>query len=190
MIKDKHDVNRLIGMLENVYGQAVPVQKIAEVNQFIDFQRRTLDPNRDLGRVKIRDFNLQNLRKYSADQIKKCPHLNPDLYDSPVEYGFATLLHDSGLVWTPRHQAGKYRLDFAFLNEMVDVEIDGVLYHGLPDQQRRDDFRDKYLNGKGWLVLRISAYDAQMNGHQKINNIKTLLAKRSQLKALGKIRVI
>ena len=48
-----------------------------------------------------------------------------------------------------------YFIDFAFVNEMVAVEIDGS-QHLLPERKERDDIKDELLNELGWLVIRVS----------------------------------
>jgi len=50
-----------------------------------------------------------------------------------------------------------YFLDFAFVNEKVDVEIDGS-YHFTERRKIHDKKRDEYLRQKGWRVFRIAYY--------------------------------
>lgn len=47
-------------------------------------------------------------------------------------------------------------LDVAYVDEMVDVELDGSRYHFREDQRERDMRRDAALVTLGWLVLRFS----------------------------------
>ncbi|MDO8640112.1 MAG: DUF559 domain-containing protein [Nitrosarchaeum sp.] len=48
-----------------------------------------------------------------------------------------------------------YFLDFAFVNEKVDVEFDGK-WHFTETRQERDRKRDGYLQQKGWRIYRIA----------------------------------
>jgi very-short-patch-repair endonuclease len=50
----------------------------------------------------------------------------------------------------------KFYLDRAFVEELVDVELDGAAYHGAPGQRERDLRRDSALASVGWLTLRFS----------------------------------
>lgn len=47
-------------------------------------------------------------------------------------------------------------LDVAYVEEMVDVELDGSRYHFRDDQRERDMRRDAALATLGWLALRFS----------------------------------
>ncbi|NBT49608.1 MAG: DUF559 domain-containing protein [Actinobacteria bacterium] len=55
-----------------------------------------------------------------------------------------------------------YFIDFAFVNEMVAVEIDGS-QHLLPERKERDDKKDKLLDDLGWLVIRVSEKEIKTN---------------------------
>lgn len=123
-----------------------------------------------------------NAENIYAKAVRNCeeakaryPHLDPTLYDSPCEVEFALALHERGLVWAPRHHVGKYRMDFAFPKSKIDVEVDGATYHAFPDQQKRDDRRDAYLNQRGWFVVRISAHDAKFKTADAIQKVKKAL---------------
>jgi very-short-patch-repair endonuclease len=51
-------------------------------------------------------------------------------------------------------QVGRYRLDFAFPDVMIAIEIDGW-QHGRPETMLRDAERDRALRAKGWTILRV-----------------------------------
>ena len=67
-----------------------------------------------------------------------------------------------------------YFVDFAFLNEMVAVEIDGS-QHLLPERKERDNKKDKLLNDLGWLVIRISEKEIKTNIENVFNEIVSIL---------------
>jgi len=67
-----------------------------------------------------------------------------------------------------------YFVDFAFLNEMIAIEIDGS-QHLLPERKERDDKKDKLLNDLGWLVIRISEKEIKTNIENVFNQILTIL---------------
>jgi very-short-patch-repair endonuclease len=48
------------------------------------------------------------------------------------------------------------RLDAAFLEVRVAVELDGAAFHGSPEARERDTRRDVALAAAGWVVLRFS----------------------------------
>ncbi len=49
---------------------------------------------------------------------------------------------------------GKYRIDFAWPNKMLAIEVDGE-QHFTPEAQEHDRIRDAFLREKGWTLLRI-----------------------------------
>ena len=49
-----------------------------------------------------------------------------------------------------------YRLDMAYDDEQVDIELDGYRFHGGRAQRERDMERDATLAAIGWLTLRFS----------------------------------
>lgn len=51
-----------------------------------------------------------------------------------------------------------YVLDFAFINEQVAIESDG-LSHETKKQKRSDTIRDRYLVSNNWVILRIKEKD-------------------------------
>lgn len=46
-----------------------------------------------------------------------------------------------------------YYLDFAWPDVKLDVELDGS-YHSRPEQQKKDSVRNRFLEERGWCVLR------------------------------------
>jgi len=67
-----------------------------------------------------------------------------------------------------------YFVDFAFLNEMVAVEIDGS-QHLLPERKKSDEKKDKLLNDLGWLVVRISEKEIKTNINNTFNQLINIL---------------
>ena len=53
-----------------------------------------------------------------------------------------------------QHPVDRYRLDFAWPELMIALEVDGP-HHARPDVACLDVLRDGLLRSKGWLVLRI-----------------------------------
>jgi hypothetical protein len=55
-----------------------------------------------------------------------------------------------------RTRSGGYRIDLAFEDEKVAVEMDGESFHSTRDQRETDRRRDAALAALGWLTLRFS----------------------------------
>lgn len=73
-----------------------------------------------------------------------------------------------------------YFIDFAFVNELVAVEIDGS-QHLLPDRKEKDDKKDKLLNELGWLVIRVSEKEIKTNIDGVFKQIGLLLKNKPKV---------
>jgi very-short-patch-repair endonuclease len=49
-----------------------------------------------------------------------------------------------------------YELDFAYVDERIDIEVDGWAHHGSRDAFEADRRRDAELTALGWAVLRFT----------------------------------
>lgn len=70
-----------------------------------------------------------------------------------------------------------YFIDFAFVNEMVAIEIDGS-QHLLPERKERDNNKDRLLNELGWLVIRISEKEIKNNIQNVFEQIIPIIIKK------------
>lgn len=73
-----------------------------------------------------------------------------------------------------------YFIDFAFVNEMVAVEIDGS-QHLLPERKERDDRKDKLLNELGWLVIRVSEKEIKTNINDVFDRILLIIETKPKI---------
>ncbi|MFA5883665.1 MAG: type IV toxin-antitoxin system AbiEi family antitoxin domain-containing protein [Acidimicrobiia bacterium] len=86
--------------------------------------------------------------------------------ESVLESELALLVREFGLP-APQRQVVVHddddgfvgRLDFAYSDLKIDIEVDGTRWHSSPDAQRRDADRDTRLQRLGWVVLRFDAAD-------------------------------
>jgi hypothetical protein len=70
------------------------------------------------------------------------------------------------------------RLDFAWPDEKVAVEMDGFRYHSSPDAHAHDRERDIVLGELGWIVIRITPTGLAKSGPAFLNNLRDRLAER------------
>ena len=73
-----------------------------------------------------------------------------------------------------------YFIDFAFINQMVAIEIDGS-QHLSPERKERDDKKDKLLNELGWLVIRVSEKKIKTNIGETFNQILSILKDKPKI---------
>ena len=72
-----------------------------------------------------------------------------------------------------QHIIGDYIVDFACLQKMLVIEVDGE-YHSTDEQKALDDVRTEYLNKIGFSVIRF-------NNEQVVNHIDDVLAHIEEL---------
>ena len=72
-------------------------------------------------------------------------------------------------------------IDFAFMNEMVAVEIDGS-QHLLADRKLRDDKKDEVLSDNGWTIIRVTEKEIKNNLTEIISKIEEVLLSLSKEK--------
>src|SRR6266704_833903 len=94
------------------------------------------------------------------------------------------LLDEAGIGgWKGNHLvviAGRrFRLDVAFPEHRLDVEVDGWAYHRSKEARDRDIERDNLLTQAGWRVLRFSWEDVVDRPDYVIDVIASILATRS-----------
>lgn len=73
-----------------------------------------------------------------------------------------------------------YFIDFAFVNEMVAVEIDGS-QHLLPERKESDNKKDELLNELGWVVIRVSEKEIKTNINDVFDQILTILKTKPKI---------
>jgi very-short-patch-repair endonuclease len=73
-----------------------------------------------------------------------------------------------------------YFIDFAFINEMVAVEIDGS-QHLLPDRSENDKKKDDLLNSLGWSVVRISEKEVKTDIQNTFKKITHILENKTKV---------
>lgn len=81
--------------------------------------------------------------------------------------------------WIQEYPVKRYSLDFAFVDILLDVEIDGGT-HQLEEVKRKDDERDYILKSLGWRVLRLSAKDIKEDLDREFEKIKKSLVEQQE----------
>jgi very-short-patch-repair endonuclease len=83
--------------------------------------------------------------------------------ESPYERGLLAMLHDAGLDPVPqfviRDEEGRAiaRVDAAFPDQRVAIEVDGHEYHSTRPQRAADADRQNRIEVLGWVVLRFTS---------------------------------
>lgn len=75
----------------------------------------------------------------------------------------------------------RFRLDVAFLDHLLDVEVDGWAFHRTKDRRDHDMVRANALTAAGWRVLTFSWEDVRYRPEYVVRSIATLLAVRTAI---------
>jgi len=103
-------------------------------------------------------------KKISESRIKflrKNPHMVPyklNHYSKGRSYAeeyWKDVLDSNNLMYEEQYQIGPYQLDFAFVENMIDLEIDGDQHFLDRRIVESDKRRNLYLENLGWKVIRV-----------------------------------
>jgi very-short-patch-repair endonuclease len=73
-----------------------------------------------------------------------------------------------------QHKIGRYRLDFAFIDEKLCIEVDGRSYHSKDEAFVRDRERDRWLTSQGWRVMRFASDEVFQHAARCVAEIEAL----------------
>lgn len=74
---------------------------------------------------------------------------------------------------------GRYLVDFLLPDKQIVIEVDGDYWHSLPESQKRDAQKDKYLSRSGYTVVRITETETKQS-----EMLPSLIAERIKLNEL------
>ena len=116
----------------------------------------------------LRRLDELGLKRRGSSRVRRV--LEQRISDDPIpesvlESEFDLLVRELGLPAPARqvvvHDDDGFvgRLDYAYSDLKIDIEIDGARWHSAPDARLRDAARDARLLRLGWIVLRFGASD-------------------------------
>ena len=103
--------------------------------------------------------------------------------ESELEVRFWELVRAYGLrepvrQFVVRGGGRNFRIDFAYPDVLLAMEVDGVAWHGTAADRRRDRERDRALEALGWTVLRFKWEDVIRRPDLVVARINEALASR------------
>src|SRR5574344_112349 len=170
-IEASHLVNQMEILIQGMLNKATLLDL---VRHFIVFERSTkltpsLNPSRREGGHYRAGMNyagmIEQIRELRKNQTK-------------AEEIFWALVRNKqflGLKFRRQHQIGHYIVDFFCNSEKVVIEFDGSV-HELPEQQKKDKKRDKYLTSLGNKVLRFCNEELLNKPENVLNKIENSLS--------------
>ncbi len=89
-----------------------------------------------------------------------------------LEVKTARLLRESDLPRPGRqHAVGRYRIDFAFVPQLVGVECDSFEHHGYRLAWKRDKRRTSWIEAQGWRLLFVSWDDVVLRPDETLARV-------------------
>lgn len=83
--------------------------------------------------------------------------------ESPMERLLASALASNEYLPSCQFTITPYRLDFAFIQTSLCIEVDGERYHSSKKQRLKDNVRDRFLVACGWRILRFTGSEVWKN---------------------------
>jgi very-short-patch-repair endonuclease len=119
----------------------------------------------------------RNLGAHGSARVGDLLVAAADRADSAAERRAVELLRQAGVTgWVLGHPFGSYRIDIAFPESMVAVEIDGWAWHMDVDRFRADRHKGNALVRGKWDLLRFTWHDLTNRPDYVINEIRAALA--------------
>lgn len=124
---------------------------------------------------KISASRIEYLNKNPEMVPYKLNHYSKGL-SYPERY-WKEILISNNIIFTDQFQIGLYSLDFALVDKMIDLEIDGEQHYLDQRIVASDQRRTKFLEDLGWTVIRIrwSEYKKLKDKQKFIDLILTTL---------------
>ena len=119
----------------------------------------------------------KKLRDIQLRLMEERPELSPAHYHSskksyPETVFEKCLIKNQVVGWKYNLPFGKYRLDFGFADDKLDIEIDGSS-HLKEAVKEKDKRRDENSVSKGWRVIRFTAKEVKKDP-QKVRRVSYL----------------
>lgn len=122
-------------------------------------------------------LNLSNKMKERHAKGIASRWKNPHLHTSYAESFFIKVIENefTNKEYVRELRAGKYFIDFAWVDLKLAIEIDGQQHERYQHQRESDVRKDAFLKEEGWLVLRIRFKDMFNNPKHYIKVAKTFI---------------
>lgn len=104
--------------------------------------------------------HLRNKGRHGSPAARRLLRAASSGAHSEAERIMARLLDDHHITgWHANYPVGPYKIDFAFTDGKIAVEVDGWAFHTDPDKFVKDRIRQNYLVLNNWQVLRFTWLD-------------------------------
>lgn len=128
-------------------------------------------PHTEETKKKISESRIKFLRENPDMVPYKLNHYSKGR--SYAEEYWKNVLDSRDMIYEEQYQIGPYQLDFAFVDQKIDLEIDGDQHYLDKRVVESDKRRNQYLEELGWKVIRVkwSEYQKLTNKNEYVDNI-------------------
>lgn len=117
--------------------------------------------------------HVRNKGRHGSPAARRLLIAASDGSRSEAERLLIKLLRDNGITgWKANYPIGGYKVDVAFLERMVAIEVDGWAFHSDHDDFEKDRKRQNTISLLGWQVLRFTWLDLTEYPDRVIAEIK------------------
>ena len=153
----RHDGLRITSPARTLFDIGATVGPLAAESAYVDALHRGLVTHRRLVDVYARIGGKGRPGSASMRQFLLGSPAGVAAIESELEMRFWRLVRDFGLPRpTPQFwvstQGGRFRLDFAYPDLRVGMELNGTAGHAGPLARKRDRRRARLLKGEGWTI--------------------------------------
>lgn len=97
-------------------------------------------------------------------------------YDSDFENQVYDALKSEGLIIDTQIGVSGYKIDLAVYDKdsskyILGIECDGAAFHSSKSARERDIFRQRYLESRGWNIIRIWSKDWWTNPQKEVDRV-------------------
>lgn len=131
-------------------------------------------------RVELRELwraHLRNKGRHGSPAARRLLQAASDGARSEAERLFMRILRQAGITgWRANHPVAGYKIDVAFPQQRVAIEVDGWAFHSDPEAFVKDRNRQNALALMGWTVLRFTWLDLTEYPERVVAEIRRAIA--------------
>lgn len=117
--------------------------------------------------------HLRNKGRHGSPAARRLLQAASDGARSEAERLLVKLLREAGITgWQTNYPVGGYKVDIAFLDPKVAIEVDGWAFHSDSETFVKDRQRQNTISLLGWKVLRFTWLDLTQYPNRVIAEIK------------------
>lgn len=123
--------------------------------------------------------HLRNKGRYGSPAARRLLQAASDGARSEAERLLVKLLRQAGITgWRTNYPVGGYKVDVAFVKQIVAIEVDGWAHHSDADDFQSDRVRQNHIALLGWQVLRFTWLDLTEYPERVIAVIRNAISAR------------